>query len=286
MKRKQEVLDRITSVTELPADAAKLLSILNDPDFQINELERAISVSPSLSAIVLRLANSVYYAGSKSIATIKQAALRLGAKKIYEIVVATTSSQVATREIKGYGLPPGELWHKMVLTAFTAIELAEELEIKLPDYAFTAGLLHAIGKVLLGSVLEVDATPILELSKREDIPFHEAEERIVGVNHAEAGAELLHLWQLPDEIVSCVRHYNEPSAAEKPDVVTEMIHLSAYAVHMIGIGAGVDELKYRPDDIVLKKYKIRINKLESAISRATVKTDEMLAEFKSLMEPK
>jgi HD-like signal output (HDOD) protein len=284
MTKRREIINLISTVTELPANAATIIAIINDPEFKMSELERAISVSPSLSAVLLRLSNSVYYAGSRSIATIRQAITRLGAKKIYEIVVAASSSQVASREIKGYGLPPGELWHKMVLTSFATVELGEELKLELPDYTFTAALLHAIGKVLLGSMLEVDAEPILKAAREENIPFHEAEEKILGINHAEAGSILLNQWQLPGEIVNCVRNYNEPSAAEKPDQVTEIIHLAAYAVHMTGIGAGVDELKYRPDDNVLSKYKIRIKKLETALSRATQRTEEMLSEFQGLME--
>jgi len=284
--KRQQIIDSIINVTELPTQAGQILALINDPDFQIKELEKAITTSPSLSAMLLRLSNSVFFSGSRSISSVHQAIMRLGARKIYEIVLATSTGQMASKELKGYGLPPGELWKKMVLTAFVTIELADILEIDVPDHTFTAALLHGIGKILLGSVLEVDADPILETAKRDSIPFHESEEKILGINHAEAGAILLDKWQLPPEIVFAVRHYNEPSAAEKNDIVTDLIHLSAYAIHMIGIGAGVDELKYRPDDEVLNRYKIRIKKLETAISKGTIRADEMLENLSGLMETK
>ena len=122
--------------------------------------------------------------------------------------------------------------------------LARELNIHAPDHTFTSGLLCNVGKIVLGKFLEVDADELLTLAHSDDIPFEEAERRLLGIDHAELGAMLLARWELPEPIVRCVRWYLDPSEAPFQDVALDLIHVGHIIATMSGIGQGLEGLHH------------------------------------------
>ncbi|MFC1467891.1 HDOD domain-containing protein [Verrucomicrobiota bacterium] len=142
-------------------------------------------------------------------------------------------------------MEPGALWDHMLATAVASELLARELGIKAPPQAFTAALLHDIGRLVLGTNLEVDVDPILELAEEEDIPFQEAETRLLGVNHAEVAAELLNNWKLPESLSETIRWHLDPNGFPGEDKLSvDLLHASNAITMLRGIGLGIDGYSY------------------------------------------
>jgi len=123
------------------------------------------------------------------------------------------------------------------------------LGLRSSEEAFTAGLLHDMGKVVLGTFVEVDDQPIKAMVARDGLSFDEAERRVLGVDHAEVAAELLRSWKVPDEVVAAARWHHRPElAGSKHRRIVDLVHLADALAMQMGWGAGVDLGHYRVDE--------------------------------------
>jgi putative nucleotidyltransferase with HDIG domain len=257
MNRREEILAMIPSIPALPTAAAKVLSLLQDPHSGISDIMQAVEYDPGLTSNVLRLANSAYFAGPRKISSLREAGVLFGTSRITQLVLASAIAPVAQQEIKGYDLPPGRLLDNLVAVAIGAEELARALKIVAPPHLFTAALLHDIGKVVLGTFVEIDAGPIVELAFNEKISFDVAERSILGIDHAEIGAALLEFWKIPEEVVKAVRWHHEPEGFPGDSLVVDLVHVADQLSIECGIGVGVDGLNYRPSQAVVERLHLK-----------------------------
>lgn len=278
MSRREEIIAAIGQVPKLPIAATQTTRILQDEEFNMNDLVRTIEHDQIIAANVLKMANSAYYAGPHSIGSIREAIVRLGSKSVYELVLAMAIAPLAKKEIAGYDLSPGELWEHSVTTAVATVEIAKIIGIKKSDTAFTAAILHDIGKIVLGAAIEVDPTPILMLAFESGISFEEAEKEILGINHAEVGALLLEQWKIPEEIVAVVRWHHQPDNFDGESMALDLVHVAFSLIIVGGIGAGVDGLNYKPSKKVMGRLDLSTTQLEEALN-ATMENLEELREF-------
>ncbi len=278
MLRRDEILNQIESVVELPAVASELVELVNDPDADIKEVVTILEHDPGLTANLLKLANSAHYGGRGSIASIRDAVVRLGMSKVAELALAIAFSPNAQRPVQGYHLAAGQLWeHSLSVSAGTG-HLAKALDVPAPGYASTAGLLHDIGKVVLGTFVEVDARSISECVEEEEIPFDEAERRVLGIDHAEAGAVLLESWGLPADIVETVRFHHRPDEIEGDPLGVDLVHIADILSMESGIGAGeMDGLCYRVSPGAGSRRRLRALEREKVLYDMICTLDELRA---------
>lgn len=244
MSPREHILSCIKEVPELPVTPMRVLQIANNPEAGIADIMRTIEFDPGLTSNVLRLANSAYFAGPRSISSLREAGVRLGAQRIVQLVLASVVSPMARQPVKGYDLPAGQLLDHLIATAVGVEELARELRIPMPPHAFTAALLHDIGKIVLSTFADVDAGPITQLAVAEGISFDIAEVRILGIDHSETGAILLESWQLPPEIIEVVRWHHQPNRVAGNRVAADLVHVAVNLSMESGIGTGIDGLQY------------------------------------------
>ncbi|MBX7255037.1 MAG: HDOD domain-containing protein [Candidatus Hydrogenedentes bacterium] len=247
MNRRDQILEEIKLVPSLPASATEAVSIVRDPNASLTELEAIIECDAGLATNILRLANSAYFGGRGSISTVKDATVRLGTKRIVQLVLTTAVAPRIKPPLAGYDMPSGALLAHSVAAAVGAEQLAQELRLAAPDYTYTAGLLHDIGKIVLGTYLNVEAKPILDLAFGEGVSFEEAERQVLGIDHAEVGAELLTWWRLPDDVVRVVRYHHDPYAIADGDgdgIVTDLVHVGDHIGRLCGTALGADGVNY------------------------------------------
>ncbi len=244
MSRKAEILAQIENVPALPTAATVVIRQLRDPNVDIAKLTRNIEIDQSLTINILKLANSAIFGAPRKIGSIHEAITRIGLQKLFQLVVASTIGPMTRVEIKGYDLPAGSLWKHSVRVAVGVSKLAELLSIRAPDHAFTTGLVHDIGKIVLGTFVNVDIDAIVQCAYEQMISFDRAESEVLGVDHAEVGAMLLEHWNLPEDISQVVRfHHRVPS--RNSDTVLDLVHVTDAYCLMSGDGFGMDGLHYR-----------------------------------------
>jgi len=238
---RNNILAKVRTVPSMPSVVVKLKQYLSDPDVSFDELAKVIEFDPGLTANLLQLANSAYFGWSGRIKTVKEAISRLGTNRIFQMVLCMSVAPLVRKPVKGYDMESDGLWKHSIATAICADQLAQSLDNPNSEEAFTAGLLHDMGKILLGTFVEIDDEPIKNLVETEGLSFNEAERQVLGIDHAEAAAELLQHWKLPENVVAAARwHHNPEGADEKHRDIVDLVHVADILCIRMGWGVGTD----------------------------------------------
>lgn len=276
MSTREEILEQARSLPSLPLAAVRVIQLVQNPHVSVGDLRTTIEYDPGLTSNILRMANSPVYKGAGEIASVRDALVRLGTRTVLQLVVSVAVVPVARRPVAGYDLSAGDLLRHAIGVAVGTDLLANRLSMTAPQHAYTAGLLHDLGKVALGTFLEVDAKPIRQLAFEKGMPFEQAESAVLGTDHAEVGAELLKSWNVPPCIVDVVRWHHEPENFTGEDTsALDLVHVADIIGQLSGVGLGTDGLNYRPCPEVIERLHIT-----SQISEEV--TNAMLTELREL----
>lgn len=226
---------------ELPAYAEKLPSLpevvsyltrsLNDEKADADTIAHHINSDPAIVARLLAAANSAAFGLPTRIVSTKQAFLVLGVDRIANIILA---SALAYRyDIRHAGFDARLLWRHSLGVATCARVLAEQIGTD-PELAFTSGLLHDIGQLLMYTVSPSAYIEVIEKRQQENLSITEAERLIYGYDHAEAGTTLANTWKLPSEIVDSIAAHHAPD--EIGSEIGNLIHVSEVLSHALDLG--------------------------------------------------
>jgi len=125
-----------------------------------------------------------------------------------------------------YTFSSGRLLSHSMTVAIGAAQLAEGLHMEAPHYLFTAGLVHDIGKAVLDAVVGADLRSVHQLSVEEKIPMDQAERKLLGIDHAEAGANFLSNWQMAASVIDAVRWHHQPDSCPCSQTAVDLIHVA------------------------------------------------------------
>lgn len=281
-KSKKDILKAIQTIPAMPSAASKIIDLSRDPDVDVEDIKRAIEYDPGLTTNVLRLANSAYFAGPRTVATVKEAIVRLGLARVFQLTVAVAVAPLAWKEVSGYGLKPGQLLEHSISVAVGTEQVASVLNTRAPFHAFTAGILHDVGKVVLGTFLSIDSEPIVQLAADNEVNFHEAERFLLGIDHAEVGAMLLESWNVPDAIVETVRFHHQPEEISAESFTTDLVHVANHLSMQFVQGKETDGLSHKPSHEVMSRMALSPDATQGVVSRMLEGVDQL---YHLLAEP-
>ncbi len=238
----QELDDYISKVKTLPPAPhilPELLTLLRRDDVDSSRIVQLISFDPAITASVLRLCNSAYFASATPADDLQEAVTRLGFKQVYQLVAAVSGGRLLGPSQKGYGINTGELWQHSV-TAAVAAEIIARSRGDDDSVVFTATLLHDIGKIILAEALEHIYTKLVEDSQSQQAALIETEKRLLGVQHAEIGGRLLARWNFPPALVQAIQFHHEPGSAEGDQAkkLAAYVYLGNMIAYFMGFGYG------------------------------------------------
>lgn len=239
-----DILRKTTDLPSIPAAALQVVRKTRSDGVSAAEIAQHIAQDQALTARVLRLANSAYFGLSRQVSDLKEAVLVLGTRNVRNLAMVASTYPWMSRPLKGYSLEPKAMWKHSFGTALGA-QLAAEASDRCPsDSAFTAGLLHDIGKVALSVWLEQKAELILTYAQRAGVPFDESERKVLGYDHTEVGHHLAKMWNLPDEIALAIRFHHQPDACSPHNSIVDCVHIGCFLTMSMGFGLGSDGLHY------------------------------------------
>jgi len=233
-------VSKIKALPTIPLVLTKILDLVEDQNSTIQDLERAIQSDQSITAKVLRLANSAFYGFPRKITTISKAIILIGFNSVKNIAIGVLVFE-AFQCRKGKGAEEIEAgWVHAVEVAFGAKMLATKLRYAKAEEAFVGGLLHDIGKVVFVYSDYEQYLPVLEKAAAEaEWESHLAAERdLLGSTHTEIGEILGVHWQLPGPIVACIRLHHTPDPVTHHPQLVRIVSLSNRLAHDKSIPAG------------------------------------------------
>ncbi|MDR3460632.1 MAG: HDOD domain-containing protein [Verrucomicrobiae bacterium] len=217
-------IDRVQHLPPAPVVAIQLLDLFSDPDRDIDRIVELVSHDPALTTQTLKRCNSAHLRGAEPAVDMFEAVSRLGFYEVYCTVTALIASRTMSLVQAKYSEDATRLWRHAVTTAVTAAILAKRVQV-VEAAAFTAGLLHDVGKLILVSLEGVNYADLVHYAGGFGPSLISAEESALGFTHAALGARLLARWGLPENICFAVEHHHQPPAA------TGQFHRLAAAVN-------------------------------------------------------
>lgn len=220
-----KILARVKSFPSMPGAGAKLLTMLEEPEASVYEIEEVLRYDPGLTANVLKLANSAYFGLPSKIGSLKQAVILLGLKRLIQLVVASCVSAIMDKSVPGYDMPSGDLWRHSIAVSIAADALVKGKKKVGVEDVFTAALLHDIGKLVLGSFVRDEMESIQSIAAK-GIPMVVAENMILGTDHAAIGARILAHWNLPADVINAVRWHHDPDSPDASSLQMDVVYLA------------------------------------------------------------
>jgi len=208
---RESVLTAIRNSSELPTPPAVALQIIqkaSEPDCEIRDLEAILGRDPALCAKLLRTVNSCVYGLRQPVSSIPAAIRHLGINPLRSLVLTLSLANLRFSPLSREALE--NYWRTSVAGALAMRQLAIRARCPRPEDDLVAGLLRDVGLLVLHQLYPAEYQPLLETSPEVLSAFQcMLEEGTLHVNHADAGAELLRTWHLPDDITEPVRHHHD-----------------------------------------------------------------------------
>jgi putative nucleotidyltransferase with HDIG domain len=199
------LIEELERLPAQPSIAMKVVWIADDPASSAKDLAAAISADPSLTARVLKLANSAYYGLSGRVSNVGFAITVIGFPTVRAMAAATASGLFTP----GEQVAPEGFWEHALAVATAASKLADRLGIRPPD-AFSLGLLHDLGTTLLFRSDPERFDAAVRRAQRDRIPLPVLEQEMFGMSHDDAAARIFSAWRFPDPFVEAVGRHHDP----------------------------------------------------------------------------
>ncbi|MEZ0238896.1 MAG: HDOD domain-containing protein, partial [Methylophilaceae bacterium] len=209
------VLDHAQKLPSLPSVVLEILESFDNERMDVSTLAGKIANDQALVARVMRVANSAFFGLSGQVGTIFEAISVLGFNNLRGLVTAAAIINASPKNLGEFDLVV--FWRHGICTAACAKVLAKRLGLN-PEIAFTAGVLHDIGKLII--VMEYPAAAkVVAVDEASDESFLEAERNLIGYDHAALGGELAQRWKFPQAIRDAIRlHHSPPDASGRSNL--------------------------------------------------------------------
>ncbi|ODA41113.1 HDOD domain-containing protein [Desulfosporosinus sp. BG] len=236
----EHILKRVQALPPLPTSAMRVIALTKNPATSVKELETVIGQDPALTAGILRQANSAYYGYARRISSLQEAIVMLGFQVLQGLAMSAAIAPLLKDQLVGYEIEQEGLWKHSLLTAMAAKCLCRHQKLTFGDIAFTAGLLHDIGKLIISIyVLEV-GDYLLNKVNEAKLSYVELEEKVIGYNHATVGGYLAKTWNLPNDLVQAITYHHIPLSAQNYTELACVVYVANGLACLLGIGGGVD----------------------------------------------
>jgi len=238
----EEITKAIARVQPIPQVALKILRLMGGDDFDVTRVTEEIRKDQVISALTLKMCNSAIFARKRRIDSLDHALVYLGRDLFLRLVITATINDLFEQSQAGYSLCKGGLFHHAVGTATIAEKIAALTGLTEPSLAYTGGLLHDIGKVVLDQHLAT-AFPLFYRQTGDDgTSFMATEKEVFGVTHCETGSRLAKKWSFPDSLVAVIRHHHYPEAETDYPELTHIVYFADLLMSRFNAGLELERI--------------------------------------------
>lgn len=226
------VLECAKQLPTLPQIVTKVLSTLKDENSATDQLVAHLNTDAAIVARLLAAANSSAFGFGQRVDSTRQAILVLGLERVRTIILATAILDRFSVEAAGFDVR--RLWLHSLGVAVCAEVVADALGIG-SEGAFTAGLLHDVGQLLLVIAAPEAYARVLYRIENQDACVIDAERAVFGFDHALVGSELARRWRLPLDIADAIEGHHEPDLSGGGEIA-DIVHVAEVLSHALDLG--------------------------------------------------
>ncbi|MBC7405441.1 MAG: HDOD domain-containing protein [Cytophaga sp.] len=232
-----QITENVKNLPTLPAIVMELLNEIDNDDLDTHRLTQKVSNDLALTATTLRYANSAYYSTMIKVTTIQQAISLMGLSNVKKIItMAALVGCFPENNCRGFNHK--DFWRHSNAVGIAAKLIAKRLNFNC-DIAFTAGLLHDLGSLVLVTQFPQQYAIAIDYKNAHHVSQLEAERNVLGIDHAVVGAALAAEWNFSDVMKNAIAGHHEP---EKPGLgfLATIIHMADGIAHVLGVTSTPD----------------------------------------------
>ncbi|QYF91652.1 HDOD domain-containing protein [Massilia sp. PAMC28688] len=234
-----DLVRHLNDLPSLPAVVMELLSSIDQEDADIAVLAKKLSHDQALTAKTLRLANATLNGLQVKVTTVQQALTFLGFQTTRNLITAAAVTGCFPQG-RCPGFDDKAFWRHSIATAVCCQVIARRVRYS-QDIAFTAGLLHDIGRLVLVTADPDTYAAVMAYKRSHDSAVLEAERAVMGVDHVDAGVALGQRWHFSDTMTTAIAYHHDPDAPGAGMLAT-IVHVANAIVHALDVAREEDEL--------------------------------------------
>ncbi|HBF43870.1 MAG TPA: hypothetical protein DDW42_09660 [Desulfobacteraceae bacterium] len=279
---KNRIFRTLKDLPSMPQVVAKAQEIIANPTSGVRQLSNVLETDQAIATKVLKIANSAYYGLSGRVSSIQHASVVLGYKTLEEIIIVAGSSTILDKTLKGYELGAGDLWRHSLAVAFGSRIIAGMRHQELKNDAFSAGLIHDVGKLVLDAYVHEKKDAFEEFMQYGRETFLNAEKHILGFDHSEIGFEICKHWHIPEALSMAIRYHHHPSRSHKHELAyivytaDSIIHMADAIANMNGVEKSIDVMMYQIDDRAMEFLNLQKEDIISIIDNVTKSIEKII----------
>lgn len=233
LKSIDDILKNVERLPTMPKAVTEIIRCLDDDSVEIDTMVKLISSDIGLATRILRLANTPLFSARGGIATIHDAVMLVGFKQIRDMVCIVGIVESFPRN-KSQLFDYVNFWRHSIGVAVCARTLANLVRLS-PDTAFISGMLHDIGQQALTVAAPDEFRMAMDYRTSHDCQIFEAEQAVLGMDHAQVGAHLVRKWDFPRIICDAIEKHHMPDVTPT-SIMSDLIHVSEVLSHALELG--------------------------------------------------
>lgn len=227
----KQIISNIRNLPTPPIVFHQIQKVISDPNASAGQVASVLAEDPAMSVKVLKLTNSAFYGLARDIESVKHAVMIIGMEAIKNLVLSASVLDMFKSDDIDQEFQEA-FWRHSLATAFCGRLLARRINSRGmvdPDTAFSSGLLHDVGKLIISCFLpEENAKFQAARESDKESDDYIVEERALGFNHAQVGGYLATTWKLPKRLADSITFHHQPQLSEDELPVAYLVHLGDY----------------------------------------------------------
>jgi putative nucleotidyltransferase with HDIG domain len=274
-----DILNIIEQLKPIPQTALKIMRIFQSGRGNIDDIAQELSKDQVLSGQTIKICNSVLFSGTIPIESLQDAVVLMGEDMLVKsVITAAVNHYYQQTGNSGYSLCKGGLFFHAIGVAILAEKIAAASTTVNPKQAYTAGLLHDIGKVVLDQYVADNAPLFFRSIQQEDQSFLQSEKQLIGITHCEAGAMLAKRWKFSERLTATIRYHHQPTETPDHRDLVYIVYLADLLLEKFSVGLDLEKMQTNSLQPVLDHLQIKpedLLKLVDSIPFDAFNTNEL-----------
>lgn len=266
-----ELLEHVDDLPPLPAVAAKVMTVAEDAKASAGDLASVLAADQVLTAKLIKVSNSAFYGYARKVSTVREAIVVLGFKQVRQIAVGAAMMGGFKRNMfQGELFDLDLFWGHSMAVAVAAEALAKKTRVCKPEDAFTAGILHDIGRLIIRKGRPDEFERAIRMASTGSVSLHAAEIRATGFAHDEVGRALAEQWKFPSHLTDAIEGHHRTNLTVEADGIAGVLAMAHRLVLHYGLFCGydVEDLQASPLPIELVPVESAAGGIDRILDRA------------------
>lgn len=262
----KECIDAFTDLRAMSPIASAVIELTSNDDATLESIADTIRSDPAISMKLIRIANSAAFARPEPVTTPLQAVQRLGLEQVRQNIISLEIMDNFSYT-NPHAIDAVRFWEHSIAVACASAMIAQETSAMKPELAYTAGLLHDAGRIILSESLAADYPEVIQFARENQLALDPIEERMFGLDHAAVMQGILKKWELSEELIQPIVYHHKDLSTIELDCPGRLepvaiVSLAGRIVHAMSIGCS-GNLAIYPTETYFEALGIGPNFLET-----------------------